>query len=151
MNHEERLTLLRILLVEDNEHDQIAFQRALRQSSIPFEVTICERSEDILGVLLSDDKNYDIVVIDYNLPGQNGLKTFCKLRHHDDLPPFVMLTGTDSHYLAADALKAGMHACIVKDPNQDYLRRLPLKLVDISRRYRECRTLRNTNHPASRQ
>ena len=150
MNHEKSMPLLRILLVEDNEHDQIAFYRALRQSPIPFEVTICERSEDIPAAMLSDDKNYDIVVIDYNLPGQNGLETYFKMRQHGNLPPFVMLTGTDSHYLAADALKAGMQACMVKDPNRDYLRRLPLKLMDISQRYRECRKLGNADYPANR-
>ena len=40
---------LRILLVEDSEHDQLAFRRAFDKSNIAFELTICRRGEDVPG------------------------------------------------------------------------------------------------------
>ncbi len=40
-----------ILLIEDNEHDRAAFERALRKSATVFEVSVCERAEEALDML----------------------------------------------------------------------------------------------------
>ena len=128
---------MRILLVEDSRHDQIAFERAMAKSGMPYELTVCSRAEDISADLHSGGDSFDIVVVDYNLPGINGLEAYRNLRRHSDLPPFVMLTGSGSEYVAVDALKAGMYDYIIKDPSQGYLRLLPLKLADVIQRYED--------------
>ena len=54
MNDKARNTALspiRILLVEDNEHDRVAFRRALRNSEAAFEISVCERAEDALDMI----------------------------------------------------------------------------------------------------
>jgi signal transduction histidine kinase len=135
MNDRAPSTPIRILLVEDNEHDQIAFQRALARSDTPFEVTLCERAESIPVVMQTGSQSVDIVVIDQDLPGLNGLAAYEVLKQKSDMPPFVMLTGTGSENLAVDALKAGMYDYIIKDPNQGYLLLLPLKLREVKQRY----------------
>ncbi|MFZ7127597.1 MAG: response regulator [Desulfobacterales bacterium] len=137
MNRWERENPIRILLVEDSEHDQFAFKRAMMKSNVPFELTVCRRGEDIAGAMQAGSDSFDLVVIDYNLPGINGLEAFRLLRQQTDLPPFVMLTGTGSESLAVDALKAGMYDYIIKDPHQGYLRLLPLKLKDVQQRHRD--------------
>ena len=129
---------IRILLVEDNEHDQIAFQRALAKSDTPFEITLCERAESISALMQTGIESVDIVVIDQDLPGINGLAAYKELKQKSDMPPFVMLTGTGSENLAVDALKAGMYDYIIKDPNQGYLLLLPLKLRDVKQRYTDA-------------
>ncbi|MGA8242610.1 MAG: ATP-binding protein, partial [Desulfobacterales bacterium] len=126
--------------VEDNEHDQIAFLRALAKSDTPFEVTVCERAEVIPIVLQAGSESLDIVVIDQDLPGISGLAAYKKLQQKSGIPPFVMLTGTGSENLAVDALKAGIYDYIIKDPNQGYLLLLPLKLKDVKQRYDELMT-----------
>ncbi len=131
---------IRILLVEDNEHDQIAFQRALAKSDTSFEVTLCERAESIPALMQTGSESVDIVVIDQNLPGITGLAAFKKLKQKGDMPPFVMLTGTGSENLAVDALRAGIYDYIIKDPNQGYLLLLPLKLKDVKQRHDEVMT-----------
>jgi signal transduction histidine kinase len=128
---------LRILLVEDSEHDQIAFERALTKSGMAYELILCRRAEEVSMMMQSSSVPFDIVVVDYNLPGINGLEAYKGLKPNPDLPPFVMLTGTGSEYLAVDALKAGMYDYIIKDPNQGYLRLLPLKLTDVKRRHKD--------------
>jgi signal transduction histidine kinase len=139
MNDRAPSTPIRILLVEDNEHDQIAFQRALAKSDTPFEVTICERAESISAVMQTGVEAVDIVVIDQNLPGISGLAAYEELNRKSDMPPFVMLTGTGTENLAVDALKAGMYDYIIKDPNQGYLLLLPLKLRDVKQRHMDVK------------
>lgn len=140
MNDKAPSTRIRVLLVEDNEHDQIAFQRALAKADTPFEVTVCERAERIPAALQLGSGPFDVVVLDQNLPGISGLAAFKKLQQKSGMPPFVMLTGTGSENLAVDALRAGIYDYIIKDPNQGYLLLLPLKLKDVKQRHTDVTT-----------
>ena len=133
---------LHILLIEDNIHDQTAFRRALDRSRIPFALTLRERAEEIPDALEESDGPYDVVVVDYDLPGMNGLEAYQLLCHQPDMPPFVMLTGVGSEDLAVRALKAGMADYLIKDPNQGYRHLLPLKLRAVKRQYEDRRARR---------
>lgn len=137
MSDNKRPSRLRILLVEDSVHDRRAFERALKKSEIPFHLDVRERAEDIPTAMQGGSESFDLVVVDYNLPGLNGLAAYKQLHQNSDLPPFVMLTATGSEYLVIDALKAGMYDYIIKDSNQGYLRLLPFKLMDVKRRHED--------------
>ncbi len=126
-----------ILLIEDNEHDRAAFERALRKSETAFEILICERAEEALDKLSDSQESFDLVVVDYDLPGMTGLDFYRQHQQVKNLPPFVMLTGAGSENLAVEALQAGMYDYIVKDPGMGYLKLLPLKLSDVKQRKSE--------------
>jgi len=125
-----------ILLIEDNAHDRATFERALHNSSIAFSVSVCENAETALPEMAAGRNSYDLVVVDYDLPGMTGMDFYRRLQHSNNLPPFVMLTVAGSENLAVEALQAGMYDYIVKDPEQGYLKLLPLKLADV--RQRKC-------------
>ncbi len=129
-------SLLHILLVEDNAHDQIAFRRAMARMDTPVELTIEERAEAALTRLLENPSAFDLVVSDYKLPGMNGLEFCRKLLHHQMPLPIVLLTGTGSESLAVEALKAGVNDYIIKDPHNGYLELLPVVLSSVVRQYR---------------
>ena len=137
MNQQEPTLPLRILLVEDSLHDQLAFRRAIEKSGMPFELTVREQAEEIPAAMQAGSESFDIVVVDQNLPGIHGLASYKQLRSVSDLPPFIMLTGTGSEDLAVNALKAGMYDYIIKDPHQGYLQLLPLKLKDVRQRHKD--------------
>jgi CheY-like chemotaxis protein len=63
---------LRILLVEDNEHDRLLFRRALGKSQVACEITECIRADEALGRLRADASSFDLAVIDHALPGMSG-------------------------------------------------------------------------------
>jgi signal transduction histidine kinase len=126
---------LRILLVEDSEHDQIAFRRALDKSPLAFELVVCQRGEEVPTAMQAGSTAFDVLVMDHDLPGMNGMDTYRSLQAQTDLPPVVMLTGAGSELLAVEALQAGMADYLIKDPDQGYLRLLPLKLQDVKIRY----------------
>lgn len=128
---------LRILLVEDSPHDQIAFERSLVKAGLPFSLTVCQRAEDMADVIKEDADSFDIVVVDHDLPGRSGLEMYLDFRKRMDLPPFMMLTGAGSESLAVEALQAGVYDYLVKDPKQGYLKILPLKLANVRKRYED--------------
>jgi len=142
MNDEARNPIsspIRILLIEDDEHDQFAFERSLRNSETAFEISVCERAEEALKILPANKDSLDLVVVDYDLPGITGMDFYRKMQHMNHLPPFVMLTGAGSENLAVEALQAGFYDYIIKDPSQGYLKLLPLKLSDVKQRKSERR------------
>jgi signal transduction histidine kinase len=132
----EKAERLHILLIEDNEHDRIAFQRAIEKECVGCGLTVCERAELAEHLLKRADNAFDIVVLDYDLPGMNGLDFFKKVRRQQNLPPFVMLTGAGSERIAVKSLQAGIHDYVVKDTGLGYLNLLPVVLTGAVRRYR---------------
>jgi signal transduction histidine kinase len=128
---------INILLIEDNEHDRAAFARALRKSEKAFRISVCEKAEKALHKLTAGKGVYDLVVVDYDLPGMTGMDFYRRLQHMNNLPPFVMLTGSGSENLAVEALQAGMYDYIIKDQAQGYLKLLPLKLASVKERKSE--------------
>ena len=122
---------LRILLVEDNEHDRLAFRRAFQTGQVPCEVTECVRADDALKRLKPDPLAFDLVVIDHELPGQSGLELCKELLDEQIQLPMVILTGRGSEQLAVDALKSGVSDYLIKDPSRSYLDLLPVVLPDV--------------------
>jgi PAS domain S-box-containing protein len=125
----------RILLIEDNEHDVIAFRRSMQRSDITAEISHLGRAEEALERIVSDAAAFDIVVTDYKLPGISGLSLCRELIQRDVPLPVVLLTGAGSENLASEALKAGAYDYIIKDHNQRYLELLPVVLVEAIRKH----------------
>jgi diguanylate cyclase (GGDEF)-like protein len=137
MKKPEMLSHLKILLVEDDEHDRMAFLRALRVSEIECEITECERACDALGLIRADPSCYDLVVVDHHLPGLFGID-FCKTLLAESIGvPLIMLTGSGSEAVAVEALKAGVDDYVIKDPDCAYLQMLPRILSDAVSAHRE--------------
>jgi signal transduction histidine kinase len=128
----------RVILVEDNEHDRAAFGRALSRSDVKFSVEFYERGETAAERILTGAEDPHLVVIDYNLPGMNGLQVFNHLRRKAGetlLPPFLMLTGAGNEELAVRAIKAGFYDYLVKDPDDRYFTLLPTLLAAVYSRH----------------
>ena len=135
MDSDSTSTPLRILLVEDNEHDWLAFRRAFQKSQILSEIRRCVRAEEALRRLDTDASSFDLVVTDYKLPGMSGLE-LCQALLEREVPlPLVLLTGAGTEHLAVEALKAGVDDYLIKDPDQGYLELLPLVLPEVVRKY----------------
>ena len=137
-----KINPLNILLIEDNEHDRVAFRRAMKMGDVDCRIAFCERAEEADELLKSDYDAFDLVVLDFDLPGMNGLDFFKKIKRKKNLPPFVMLTGAGSEKLVVQSLQAGMYDYIVKDAQMGYLNLLPVVLHTVLRRYDDDRARR---------
>ena len=137
MNSNKTSSTIRILLVEDNAHDRMAFSRALRKGQLSCEITECVRAEEAFECFCSDDLPFNLLVVDHGLPGISGLELCKELLDAGKPLPMVILTGEGSQQLAVEALKAGVYDYIIKDPGQGYLDLLPVVLPDVVRRHGE--------------
>lgn len=126
---------LKIMLVEDSEHDLLAFRRAINKSDLNVEITHFPRAEAALDVLSKEAAKFDILVSDYKLPGMTGLELYENLRTFNVLLPVIMLTGSGSEELAVEALKAGVDDYLVKDPENKYLELIPLVLSSVYKNF----------------
>ncbi len=129
---------LRVLLVEDDEHDVVAFRRASKRADVACEVTHCSRAEEALerlGADMADASSFDIVVTDQKLPGMSGLDLFREIRKNEVPLPVVLVTGAGSEQLAVEALKAGVDDYIVKVSGTAFLSFVPILLLEVVRRH----------------
>ncbi|MBA3613977.1 MAG: response regulator, partial [Nitrospirales bacterium] len=61
--------------------------------------------------------NYDAVLLDYMMPGINGLTVLQHIQQQYPSLPVVMVTGHTGEQIAAQALMAGARACLYKPFN----------------------------------
>jgi len=101
-----------VLLVDDNPDDAEIIIRHLRSSGKPFEI------EHVLdGNLALDNlmvKHYDVILLDYHLPGLNGIQVLEKIRDDDISTPVIMFTGADDRKTAVTAMKLGASDYLIK-------------------------------------
>jgi PAS domain S-box-containing protein len=135
---------LRILLVNGNENERILFGRAFQQSDIPCKITECSGAERLPELLGSDAPPFDAAVVDYSLEGISGLELCRNLLEEKPSLPLVLLAETGCEHLVAEALIAGIHHYIIKDPEQGYLKLLPMSVLNLVNRYGSYRYHRQT-------
>lgn len=106
---------IRILLVEDNKDFaklvQVYLQRADRER---FEVVWRENYADTMKELVSDGR-FDVILMDYFLPGKNGLEITRELMERKISIPVVFLTVNKDFELAVDVMKLGVADYLVKE------------------------------------
>jgi signal transduction histidine kinase len=99
------MTPLKLLIVDDDEIDRLAVIRALRQAAVPADVDECTDAQAALALLRAT--TYDCVLLDYQLPGSNGLETLAAIRGSGIRVPVVALTGQGDEETAVALMKAG--------------------------------------------
>jgi PAS domain S-box-containing protein len=130
-------TAIHILLVENNEDDIASFRRAFQKSGVLHDIVSYQCAEEAMKRLQNDSGSFDMLVVNHRLPGMSGLSFFKKLRAKHILLPLIFLTETGFEKLAAQALKAGIEGCLVKDPNHGYLDLLPAVLPNVLQQYED--------------
>ncbi len=137
MGSSKKTDAIRILYVEDNKHDQVAFKRVFKASNIPCAITCFEEGGKVIEVLgQGDECAFDIVVSDHGLPGMSGLE-LCKTLLDRKIPiPVVLLTGIGTEDIALEALKSGIDDYIVKGPSHRF-ELLPSAIKEVLQRHEE--------------
>jgi len=103
---------LRILVVDDDEVDRMAVRRALRAGGIGAEVREAADVDSALDALR--DGVFDCVLLDYQLPGGDGLRVLRRAREAGVDTPIIMLTGQEDTQTAVEMMKAGASDYLAK-------------------------------------
>lgn len=127
--------IFKILYIEDNEHDRFTFRKIFEKSALSCSITECVRAEDGISLVEENPTAFDLVVVDYNLPGLDGLDFCYFMKEKRIMLPVVILTGSGSEQVAVEALKSGAEDYLIKDPDRGYLPLLPIVLPEVVRKY----------------
>ena len=135
---------LRILLVNDDAAERASILGQLNRSFSSLSVKEASGTElaEALGVEASHDCPYDLVILDSELHGTDGLAGLraCKLRWPD--LPVVMLISLAREEIAEEALLAEVDDYVLKSPH--YVARLPAAVRSAIQRASQRRALRES-------
>ena len=123
--------LIRILLVDDSPLTRKFTETVLEQlgeTSFPLQVHLAECGEDALDMTL--DSDYDLIVLDVEMPGLGGLKTCEMLKQRKTTARIVMLSGRTSAEAHQEGRKAGCDNYLTKPLNETDLRSI-LRLISL--------------------
>ncbi|WNG55576.1 response regulator [Archangium gephyra] len=136
---------LTVLLVEDSPEDRDVFQTYLNETG-EYDFRFLEEDDAEKALQLCVSEHVDCVLLDYDLPGMNGLQFLRRLEDKEGYlrPPVVMVTGRGNERIAVQALKSGASDYLVKSevtPGNLYRAvRNAVEKEDIRRRFNEQRT-----------
>jgi len=104
----------RILYVEDTKFDQIILKRLLeKKCEVIFKLTTVDTGTE--GLKKLDEEEFDLIILDYRLPGMTGLEFLEELRIRRIMTPVIFVTSKGDEKVAVDAMKCGVRDYIVKD------------------------------------
>lgn len=116
---------IRILLIED----EMVTARLLKEKLEKAGYLVKHVRDSDEGIARVISENYDILTVDYSLPGRNGLEIIRILGSKGIFPPAIMVTGSGDERIAVEAMKLGAKDYIVKDAEGRYLEML-LRVVE---------------------
>jgi len=107
---------LRILLVEDNPANQKLATYILQDRGHVVEIA----GDGQEAVYLTEQNRYDVILMDVQMPGMNGLKATAAIRHREDGDTRVPIIAMTAHAMKSDrdrCLAAGMDGYLSKPVN----------------------------------
>ena len=99
------MNALKLLVVDDDEGDRKQIDRALHQSGILAESTETTSLEE--GLAECERCDFDCAIIDYRLPGEDGLGGITALHVKFPDMAIIMSTGQGDEMVATEAMKRG--------------------------------------------
>ncbi|SDL51999.1 diguanylate cyclase (GGDEF) domain-containing protein [Maridesulfovibrio ferrireducens] len=77
------------------------------------------------GLIICRETSYDVVIVDQQMPGMEGIEVIRALMQCANPPAILMLTGQGNERIAVEAMKLGASDYMIKDTESRYLDILP--------------------------
>lgn len=132
---------IKLLLVEDDQIDRLAFTRTVKQYDLPYEYSLASSLSEALAILR--DRRFEIAILDYNLGDGQSSELFSILKEQNC--PFVISTGSGDEETAARLMSQGAADYLIKDPERNYLKILPVTISKTLSRHQTERQLQLLN------
>jgi PAS domain S-box-containing protein/putative nucleotidyltransferase with HDIG domain len=117
---------LRILYAENNETDIDLTRRHMLKHAAHIQIEFVSTADEVFHRLYTGSLHdqYDVILLDYLLPGLNALEVLKELYQNRKLDiPVILITGHGSEEVVLQAIKLGASDYVVKNPG--YLYKLP--------------------------
>ncbi|HLQ39086.1 MAG TPA: response regulator, partial [Planctomycetota bacterium] len=124
--------LPRVLVIDDEEGIREGLRTLLQQEGLHVETAVS--AED--GARRTEQRSFDIVFLDLNLPGSDGLSILGRLRRGTPAADVVILTGYGTVANTVEAMRKGATDVVEKPFNPD-------RIMAVTRRCLETRQLKS--------
>lgn len=102
--------LYKILVVEDNLINQLITRKIVEKNSFN-----CSVADDGFSAIdLLEKEEFDIILMDINMPLMNGFETTRRIRSKGIITPVIALTAFDKDEIEEEALFSGINDIIIK-------------------------------------
>ncbi|MEE8379676.1 MAG: response regulator [Gammaproteobacteria bacterium] len=133
-----RITPIKILLVEDDPADQKLIKMSLRNQEITSELCVVNNAEEALDFLCSrgsySDQTTppDLILLDLNMPGMGGKEFLKHIKLNEDLKqiPVVVVTTSNADRDVIDSYKLQAAGYIHKPTTVDEFKRVMGEIGD---------------------
>ena len=133
-----RPSAIKVLLVEDDRVDRMAFERFVAGERLPYDCTIAASVFEASRALGAG--KFDVAIVDYRLGDGTAFDLFGLLGE----VPCIMVTGSGEEDIAVRAMKSGASDYLVKDEDRLYLSILPKTVENAIRRSRTDKALKES-------
>lgn len=116
-----------LLLIDSDAVQAERFRLTLSHAG--YNVDVATESSE--GLSLCNEKTYDVVIVEYKMPGLDGLEIVRRLAIMGPIPATVMLTAYGNEAVAVEAMKLGASDYLIKDPDFRHLEIFPAILQRI--------------------
>lgn len=140
MIHPVIIQKIRVLLVEDDDVDREAVERAMRKPDTPYSLETAATESDARDALKRED--FDVILLDYDL----GISTGLDLLPFTGDTPVIFVTGSGTEAVAVEAMRKGARDYLIKDPERNYLTVLPLTISTVLKQEQSQRELKQLRH-----
>ncbi len=117
---------IRVLYIDDYPLDRALVRDALQESDLNFRISEATNQQEFFK-LLSED--FELVLSDFNILGFTGLEVLEAVQEVSPSLPVIIVTGTGSEEVAAEAIKRGAADYVIKTPQG--IHRLPLTIQSV--------------------
>ncbi len=114
----------RILIVDDDSDHNDLQKDAILKSSGSYSVAQAFGPDECLAIVVKS--RFDLIILDYTLPGMDGLTVMERIKEMNLDVPILMVTGHGDESVAVDAMKHGACDYLTKTPDMRFLEALPI-------------------------
>ena len=128
MDSRESSNPARILIVDDHPNTATMLARVLSKFDTPVEVITASSGEDALQQ--TGDKDVDILITDFMMPGMNGLELIEKFTGDKKPAHTILITAFDTPGLAITARRLNIQDYLVKPVQPERIRAIVAKALE---------------------
>ncbi|KJS30450.1 MAG: Fis family transcriptional regulator [Desulfatitalea sp. BRH_c12] len=127
----------KILIIDDDEGLNHFLGRFFRRKG--YAVTACLSGRAALETI--GGQSFDLILLDYKMPGLNGLDTLKQIKAAQVKTPVILMTAYGNTDTAIEAMKRGAYDYLVKPFERDELSRVVGEALQLNRQMKEIVSL----------
>lgn len=105
-HRQQEMAFGHIMVVDDSAFVRKLVANELQKAGIC--TTICNAADGAMALTLYKKRKYDLILLDWEMPGMSGIEVLRKIRQRDTTTPIIMITGNTEIDQMVEAFDAGV-------------------------------------------